>query len=311
MDGTGTMRAIGLRNAAAGELSVLTIPVPAVGDDELLVRVRAVGVGSHDRWFRPRDARFPCAIGMEASGEIAQVGVAADGFTIGEHVMILSGTQPKGGTWAEFAAAGVDTLIRMPAGLGFVEAAAIPVAGSAALQGLGSTQLSRGDRLFIAGASGAIGTLAIQLAVARGYRVAASASRRNQTYLSSLGAELAVDYVDDGSIEHMLQWAPGGVDAVLAIQPGTGVRSQPFVRDGGRIITVSGDPFPGERGIHVEQMQHQPQTRDALAALAADVASGKIHVVIGQLYPFDRAIEALEQVETRHARGKIVLTLDA
>src|SRR5690606_5586456 len=106
-----------------------------------------------------------------------------------------------------------------------------------------------------------------------------------------------------------LRWMTGGVDAALAIQPGTGRTSLQVVRDGGKVVTISGDQVMSERNITVEQMMHHPETRQDLTQLAADVAAGRVRVVFDRIYPFEQGLEALEKTASRHARGKIILTL--
>jgi NADPH:quinone reductase-like Zn-dependent oxidoreductase len=291
------------------DLTFMDIPIPDLDDDEVLVRVHTVGVGIHDRWALPPNPRFPYAIGLEGAGTIANVHNAAAGFAPGDRVMFSSMSQPKGGSWAEFAAVPVEALIAIPDGLGFTEAAALPIAGTTALEGIKALNLDRGGTVFIAGASGAIGTLAIQLAALREYRVAASASAQNHAHLQALGAELAVDYRDPVWAKQVLHWLPGGVDAALAIQPGTGATSLSVVRDGGKVVTISGDQVTPERQIAVEQVLHHPETRPELSQLAADVAAGRVRVVVDRAYPFEEGLVALEQAATRHARGKILLTI--
>ncbi len=302
------MRAIAVRGPGQqGALSLMEVPVPEVADHEVLVRVRAFGVGLHDRWFMPPNVAFPHVIGSEAAGVVKEVGSGVTAWRAGDRVMLSNGMQAKGGTWAEFTVVPAAALIMLPEGLEFVEAAALPVAGGTALESIRSLGLERGDVAFIAGASGAIGTLVVQLARQRGWRVAASASAENHDYLRSLGAEVAFDYQDPDWADQLLKWLPSGVDAALAIQPGTGITSLPVVKDGGRLVTVSGDQLKGERGVTVEQISHHPETRLELAELAASVAAGSIRVVLERVYPFDEAVAALEKTETRHARGKVVV----
>ncbi len=291
-------------------LKLMEIPVPEIGADEVLVQIRTVGVGVHDRWFMPQEVRYPYPIGIEAAGIIDAVGEAVTRFAVGDRVMFVSSMQPKGGVWAEFAAVAETTLIRIPDELDFVRAAALPVAGGTALRSMHLLDLGAGDALFMAGASGAIGTLAIQLARSRGIRVAASASERNHDYLRSLGAELAVDYRDPEWVEQVRAWSQTGVDAALAIQPGTSADSMRLVRDGGTLVTVSGDRLAPERGIRISVLMGATDARDEMAELAAEVASGRIHVEVEQVYPFEDGIQALEKTETRRARGKVVLTLE-
>jgi NADPH:quinone reductase-like Zn-dependent oxidoreductase len=304
------MKAIGIRHPdQLNDLTLMDIPVPEIDDSEVLVRVQAVGVGIHDRWALPPNPRFPYAIGLEGAGIIEKTGREVTSIAQGDRVMFSTMSQPKGGTWAEFAAVPAASLIAMPEVLGFKEAAAIPIAGTTALEGIKALNLDRDDSVFMAGASGAIGTLAIQLATMRGYRVAASASAENHEHLRSLGANLAVDYRDLEWVQQILRWMPGGVDAALAIQPGTGQTSLRVVRGGGKVVTISGDQVTPERKITVEQVMHHPETRRELSQLAADVAAGRVRVVVERAYPFEDALAALEKTMTRHARGKIVLTI--
>ncbi|MCD6728164.1 MAG: NADP-dependent oxidoreductase [Solirubrobacteraceae bacterium] len=302
------MQAFVRREATNGEVSMAEVPVPQVGDHEVLVQVRAFGVGLHDRWFIPPDARFPYVIGTEAAGVVVETGTGVETFGPGDRVMLSGAPNPKGGTWAEFAVVGETSLTRMPDALDFPAAAGIPVAGKTAVESLHTLDLRSGDTLFVAGASGAIGTLVVQMAVARGIRVAGSASARNHDYLLSLGAEKAVDYNASDWHDQVRQWAPGGVDAALAIQPGTGASSQFVVREDGHVVTVSGDTFEPERTVRVEQFVHRADARRDMAALLAAITDGQIRLVLERIYPFEEAVAALEKTETRHARGKLVVT---
>lgn len=305
------MRAIGFSAAGPGqEFTLLEVPRPVIDEGEALIRIATIGVGLHDRWFMPEQAEFPYAIGIEGAGVVEEVGGSATTHRLGDRVMFISSMQPKGGTWAEFAAVSASALVAIPDGLDFVKAAAIPVAGNAALEGLHALDPQPGEAIFMAGASGAIGTLAIQLARARGVRVAASASRKNHEYLLSLGVERAFDYGDPDWVEQVKSWMPSGVDGALAIQPETGMTSLRTVKDGGRVVTISNDEMSTERGVTVKQIDHRPETQIELADLAAEVAADRFHVEIEQVYPFDQGLEALEKTETRHARGKVVLTIE-
>lgn len=302
------MKAIGMQQVGSA-LTLMDVPVPKVDDDEVLVRIKAIGVGVHDRWFIPKNAIFPYAIGIEAAGIIEETGRAVTGYQPGDEVMFTSSMQPKGGVWAEYAAVSERALLRIPAELGFIRAAALPVAGNTALESMRLLDLSPNETVFMAGASGAIGTITIQLAKSLGCRVAASASSRNHDYMRSLGAETTVDYRDPSWVDEIGAWIPGGVDAALAIQPHTGMNCMRVVKDGGKVVTVSGDQLLEQRGITVAQVVPGRDTKQALAQLAFDVASGRIHLEVESIYPFEQGVEALEKTETRRARGKVVLSL--
>lgn len=290
------------------EPAMKDISVPKPGPSDVLVRMQAVGVGLHDRYPNPMVESFPYAIGLEGTGTVEDIGSAVREFKRGDRVMV-AGIHAKGGTWAEFAAVNERMVMPLPDGLDFLRAAALPIAGNTALNGLNDLHLRKGESVFIAGASGAIGSIAIQLAIMRGCHVAGSASPANHDYMKGLGAELAVDYRDPDWATKVREWSAGGVDAALAIQPGTGQSSQDAVRDGGRVVTISGDQVRPERTIRVSQMRHDPGTRPQFLQMAEDVASGRMRVVIEQVFPFQQAVAALEKTETRHARGKVVVNI--
>lgn len=306
-----TMQAYARTAADSSEVKVVDVPIPVPGHGEVRVQVHAFGVGIHDRSFIPQGVAFPYPIGTEGAGTVAELGPQVTGVAAGDRVLFTTSLQPQGGAWAEYAAVRSDTLVPLPDGLTFAQGAALPVAGKAALESLNALGLRRGQTLFVAGASGAIGSLVIQLAAAQGVRVAGSASAGNHAYMRGLGLEHAVDYHDAAWPEEVQAWADGGVDAALAIQPGTGVASQTVVRDGGRVVTVSGDSaqITPVRGITVQQIGHSPGTHQQFAELVDSVASGDVQLVIENEYPFAEALAALQKTETRHARGKSVVVV--
>lgn len=191
------------------EMREIEIPVPGVGD--VLVAVEAFGVGVHDRYFVPPVGPFPYTIGVEAAGTIVQVGEQVCSVGVGDRVMVSVSMRPAGGTWAEFVAAPVTGVTPIPDALDATVAAGIPVAGKSAVESLHTLGLREGDSLFVAGASGAIGTLVVQMASRRGIRVMGSASARNLDYLRSLGAEAAVDYLDPDWSSLVTAWCVFGL----------------------------------------------------------------------------------------------------
>lgn len=291
------------------QVELTNVAIPEINDDEVLVRVRAFGVGIHDRYFIPNDAVFPYIIGIEASGVITKTGTNVTRFKADDRVILTSVLLTRGGCWAEYVAVPESALIPMPTKMGFTEAAVIPIAGKTALESIRTLDLNPGDTLFVAGASGAIGTFVIQMAAHRGVRVFGSASRKNHDHMLAMGAEMAVDYSDPDWKQTIRKIVPDGVSAALAIQPGTATDSIDVVKDGGKVITVSGDQAESKRDISVEQFQHHEDTQPAVVKLVSDIAEGRIRVVIEQVYPFEQAIEALQKTETRHARGKVVVSL--
>lgn len=306
------MKAFVIPHHGAKTVEPAEVAKPWIDDDELLVRVHAVGVGAHDAYFLPLGITHPHVIGIEAAGVVEKVGAHVTEYQPGDRIAFVSSMNAKGGTWAEYSALKMNSLIMpIPRSMDFETAAALPVAANTALRVLRALDLlPAGGTLFIAGGSGAIGTMAIQLAKERNWRVAASASRSNHEYMRSLGADLAVDYSDPDWQSQVLAWAPRGVDAAIAVLPGTAVASLPIVADAGQLVPISGDKVSAVRQIRVEEIPYNVDVRKEFTELMLSIATGFMHVEIEQVYPFDDALEALEQVRTRHARGKRVLRLD-
>lgn len=299
------MKAIVKQSAASNDFVFTEIPIPEIGGNEILIRVKAIGVGIHDGYFLPANIQYPYPIGIEAAGIIEKTGRNVTNFQEGDRVTFVSMMQPKGGTWAEYAVVADNSLIiPIPEKMSFTEAAAIPVAGNTALKAFHSLQLKSNDTLFIAGSSGAIGTFSIQMAV-----VAGSASKRNHDYMISLGASKAVDYNDPDWIQQIKQWEPGGVDAALAIQPNTGITSMEVVKNGGKVIPISGDRIFSQRNITVVQLAYHIDVKDDLKQIMNKIVSGEFKLVIEQTYKFENGLEALQKTSTRRARGKVVITM--
>lgn len=305
-----TMPAYVRTNAQDQTVELTEMPVPDINSEEILIEVQAFGVGIHDRYFIPATATYPYIIGTEAAGVIIRAGASVTSYKVGERVILTSVLQPKGGCWAEYVAVPESAVIPMPDALEFTTAAAIPIAGKTALESIRALDLAAGDTLFVAGASGAIGTLVVQLARARNIRVIASASLKNHEYLLDLGAEQAVDYSAPNWKQEVQERLPAGLSAALAIQPGTVEDCIDLVKDGGTVVTVSGDPVPSRRNINVFQFEHHQDTQQAVVQLTADIAAGRIRLALEEVYPFKHAIDALQKTETRHARGKVVVQVD-
>ena len=309
---TNKMKAYVRTSASTQEVELQEVKVPEMHAEEVLIKVEAFGVGIHDRYFIPSDVSFPYIIGSEGSGVIIEKGSQVNGYDIGDKVIFTTVLQMQGGCWAEYAVAQQSALIKRPDNLAAEVGASIPIAGKTTLECMRELNLNKGDTLFIAGASGAIGTLVIQLAKAKGIRISASASSKNHEYMKSLGAEQTVDYNDPDWTTRVKEWSNGGVTKALAIQPGTGEESIQVVKDGGELITVSGDntSVTSERGVEIRQMGHQLFTNKELIELTDEISNERLKVVIEKVYPFEDALDALKKTETRHARGKLVVKMD-
>ena len=313
-------------------LRLREIERPPVGDDGVLVRVRAASVNPAD-WHllrgEPYFARLVVGLrrpkkivpGIDAAGVVEEVGAAVTGFRAGDEVF-----GGPGGAFAEYCR-GVETdFARKPPGLTFEQAAAVPVAGCTALQALRDQgMLEPGQTVLVNGAAGGVGTFAVQIAKALGGDVTGVCSTSNVELVRSIGADHVVDY----TVEN---FAEGGrrYDLILHV---AGNRSLPDLRRAlaprGTLVLVGGgvgrdagsggllgpmrqslravalSPFVGQR---LRMFVAKVRGAD-LAALAELIEAGKVTPVIDRAYPLAETSEALRYLEAGHARGKVVVTV--
>ncbi|MFG2818178.1 NADP-dependent oxidoreductase [Kitasatospora sp. NPDC048365] len=280
-------------------------PVPDPGPGMLLVAVRAAGVNPAD-WKKRRGlfgtgGELPVVMGTEASGVVLSVGAGVTGFTPGDQVF---GIAPAG-AFAEHTLLAARTTARKPVGVGFAQAAALPVAGAAAYGGLEQLGLRAGQTLLVLGISGGVGTAAAQIARARGLRVIGTASASSAAYVRTLGAT-PVDY--KGPVADLVAAAaPEGVDGLLDLVGGDALRAAaPALRDGGRLVsTVDRD---GAAALGGGYLAWDPRGT-VLAGLADLVAAGELDPHISATYPLAHAAEAMAEIESGHARGKLILEM--
>ncbi len=298
---------------------------PEIGDGDVLVRVRAAGLHVGDL-FAVRGSPFPVRFmtglrrpkygvpGFDLAGTVVAIGPKVTRFSVGDDVF---GTGD--GTAAELVRAGEDNLAPMPAGVSFEEAAAIPTSALAALHGLRAGGLKAGQRVLINGASGGVGTFAIQIAKALGAHVTGVTSTANLELVRSLGADEAVDYTRDDFTLRAGAWdlildnienrklsdlrralTPTGT---LVLNSGTGVSGLRMLV---RLVT------PIVRSLFSSQSLRRfisnPNQAD-LIVLRDLVEAGKVRPVIDRTFALDETVDALRRIATGHARGKVVLAI--
>jgi NADPH:quinone reductase-like Zn-dependent oxidoreductase len=302
------MRAIAIEGFGSRDrLELVDLPAPEPGPDDVLVRVRAAGVGPWDIKTREGlfgERGFPHVLGVEASGIVEDAGENVAGLREGDEAYVYSGR-----CYAEYVAAPAEKVARKPASLSFEEAAGVPVAGSTAYQGVvEEIRLKEGETVLVAGAAGGVGTMAVQIAASLGARVLGTASPRNHDYLRSLGAAEAIDYHGDW-VAAARNVAPDGVDAVFDCVGGETFRCGfEAVRDGGRVVTIVafGEEVEPGRGITYHAFSARAERRK-LEKLSEMFDAGKLRVEIEDVLPLEEAAKAHERVEAGHTRGKIVL----
>src|SRR3954447_2387170 len=249
------------------------IEVPQPGPGQIRVRVRAAGLNALEGKIRSgaMEAVFPTPLpavpGVELAGVVDALGEGVSEVQVGDEVLGWSDT----GSYAQYALA--TTVAPKPANLDWQHAAALPVASETAERVLNLLGVAAGETVLMHGASGAVGTLAVQLATARGARVIATAGPANQDSLASLGATATL--YGEGLVDRVRALAPDGVDAVYDLA-GKGALEDSITLRGGteRIVTIA-DFGAQELGITFARGRAEAPTA-RLAALAQDAAAGKV-----------------------------------
>ncbi|MFD0363517.1 NADP-dependent oxidoreductase [Nocardia sp. GCM10030253] len=286
-------------------LKVVDVPIPEPGEGEVRVAVRAAGVNPADWKIRSGaltfgDPVFPQYPGGEVAGVVDAVGPSVTGVAVGDEVF---GWARRGG-YAEYALSGA--VARKPAGLDWADAVALPVAVSTADTVLKSLRLKPGETLLINGAAGAVGSMAVQLAVADGVIVIGTASPANQDIVRALGAT-ATTY-GDGLADRVRALAPTGIDAVFDAA-GHGVLPAAIELRGGtdRIVTIA-DPAAFELGVTFTSAGGAPRPTALAQQVAERVAKGEFRLPgSARVFPFDQAAAAQQESETGRGPGKVVL----
>ena len=311
-----TMRAAAIDHFGGPELLTLhELPVPAVAANEVLIAVHTAGVGGWDAdiragWWPEGKPRFPLVLGTDGSGTVAVVGSRVRRFEVGEEVFAYSWLNPKGGFYAEYTAVAAESVAPKPKVLDLEHAGAMPVTGLTALQGIDDVlHLKKGESVIIHGASGGVGTLAVQFAKWRGARVLATAAGQDGVELvRRLGADEAVDGKHDDIAVAARRFAPDGVDAVLALVGKDLDRCLEALRRGGRVAYPNGiEPEPKKRqGIKIISYDAAAGTRE-FERLTRAVEATRLQVPIVAAYPLAQAAKAHERLAAGHILGKVVL----
>ena len=302
-------------------LGIKTVPVPQCGDDELLIRVEAAGVGVWDAWEREGEMagmieggpRFPYVPGTDGAGEVVAVGKGVRGCEVGDRVYAYALGSPKGGFYAEFAAVKATRAARIPKGMKVEQAAALAADGITALRGLeDQLKLEAGQRLILFGASGGVGHIALQLARRMGAKVLAIASGKDGVELARrLGADAVVEGHHAGDVEKACRdFAPDGADAALVLAGGDICQATlKHLRKGGRIAHPNGvEPKPeAPEGVELIAYDGIPSQK-TLQRLNELIEAGPFHLEVSHLYAMEEAARAQQEV-LKHHLGKLALRI--
>lgn len=287
-------------------------PLPEPGPGQVRIAVRAAGLNALDCKIRDGSMRqvfpvdFPHVPGVEAAGVIDALGEGVTGLTLGDQVFGPTAT----GSYAQYALAAAEVATLKPGPLGWEEAAALPVAAETSYRVLELLAPRPGETLLVHAAAGAVGVIAVQLAVARGVTVIGTASEANHELLRSLGV-IPVTY-GDGLVERVRAVAPDGVDAAMDAAGRGDALTASIELTGGkeRVVTIADAAGAARLGVRfssgaADGRRHEPAFEEALALFA----TGKLRIPIHRAYPLDQAAEAHRESERGHVAGKIVLTV--
>jgi len=312
-------------------LQLREVPKPVPQEDEVLIQIHAASLNSRDLrmlranpffmrlkpggLFRPKNK----ILGADLAGRVEAIGRSVKQFQPGDEVFGYLPSATGRGTFAEYVCAREDLITLKPANLTFEQSAAVPLAAMTALQGLRDTgNIKRGQKVLINGASGGVGTFAVQIAKALGAEVTAVCSTRNLDLMRSLGADHVIDYQKENFTRNGQQYdliqAVNGYhpisDYLRALQPeGT------FVVSGGSMAQLAQAASNATKGsqagsqkIYVLTLK---QNQQDLAFVKELIESGKIMPVIDKCYPLTKTTEAFWYFEKQHPKGKVVITIES
>ncbi len=303
------------------QLELREMEVPEPGRGQLRIRVRAAAVNPIDwklrsgqlRFLLPQ--RFPLVLGFDAAGEVDALGPGAEGFTVGDPVYARLDTN-GGGSYAQYAVAGARAFARKPESLTMEQAAAIPLAALTALQALRDLGgLGEGQKALVNGASGGVGTFAVQIASALGAEATGVCSAANAELVRELGATEVVDYAREDFTKRAASYAV----VFDAVANRSFIEARRVLAPGGAYVTTLPSPgillwaaltaaAPLIGGRKARMIRVAPRGKD-LEYLTGLVDDGRLKPLIDSEFPLERIAEAHQRSESGRARGKIVISI--
>ena len=299
-------------------LKLRALPIPEPGAGEVLIALHAAGIGVWDAdirggWWPEGRPKFPLILGTDGAGVIARKGTRTARFKIGDRVWAYEFINPKGGFYAEFVAVNAQHVAPVPKRLDLLHAGASAVTGLTAVQGIDDhLRVRRGTTILIFGATGAVGTLAVQFAKRHGARVIGTArGRGGMALLKKLRVDGVVGLNRKDAGDQLRSLAPDGIDAALALAGGKALEQLlDQMRAGGRIAFPNGvEPAPRKRSkIRIKSYDAIASPKH-FARLKRAVEEGRLQVPIAAVYPLAQAAKAHDRIKRGHVPGRIVLRI--
>lgn len=302
----------------AGKIQISTIDIPELREGEVLVKIKAASVNPVDSAVRAGYLKtlipvsFPAIPGWDVAGIIEDRAYSARRFDLGDEVYAYA-RRPivQFGTFAEYIVIPECYLALKPKTLSFEEAAGIPLVGLTAFQSLiVAGKLQADQTILILGASGGVGTMAIQIAKVKGATVIGVASEKNHTYMKELGADFTIDYHQTDLTAEIKKIAPEGVHLIFDAASGpTLQKSLNTLSPKGKLVSILNHGKDLPEDIDFTYVFVEPNSTQ-LATLAELADEGKLKVPISERFSLEQTAEAMRSIETHHTRGKIAIVPD-
>lgn len=290
---------------------------PEAGEGEVLIRIKAAGVNPVDAYVAQgmlKDAipcHFPLIPGWDLAGVVEETGHAACRFKKGDEVYAY-GRRPEiqHGTFAEYISLSEAYVAKKPQKLSMEEAGGLPLVGLTAYQSLfDAGKLESGQTVMIIGASGGVGSVAIQLAKNAGARVIAIASEANHSYMKELGADITLDYSRDDLTDAVKDAADNGkLDLIFDCSRGDVLsKTHQLIKQGGHLVSITNSKPEHRDDVNFQYVFVEPNAPQ-LEKLAQLADEGKLKINVTKTYPLVKSAQALRDIITLHTKGKIVVT---
>lgn len=295
---------------------IRAIPIPEVGPNEVLVRLKAAGVGVWDAKIRDgswAEQDLPFVLGTDGAGVVAAKGKQVRRLEVGDEVWLSAYQNEKGGTYAEWIVCDASNVGHRPRSLDVTSAGASCVTGLTALQGIDDhLRIRKRDTVLVFGASGGVGSLAVPFAKRHGARVIGTATGpAARKAVLGLGADEVLDARADDFADRLRTLEPTGLDAILALAGGPSLEAAiDQLAKGGRVAYPNGvEPEPRRRrGIDIIAYNGEQGARE-LAALAKVADEIRLRPAIAATFPLSRVAEAHDRLERAPVVGRIVLVI--
>lgn len=301
----------------AENLEIVEVPTPEINDEEVLIKVVAVGINPVDTKVRAgtsgmaKRIQLPVILGWDVSGVIVKAGKNVSDFKEGEAVFGCIGFPGLGSAYAEFTVADPKILAKKPANISFEEAAAVSLAGLTAYQAINEQlQITSGQKILIQAGAGGVGHLAVQFAKINGAFVYATASEKNKQFLKSLSVDRFIDYMNE-KFEDIVHDADAVLDAM-----GSDIlyRSIDCVKQGGVVVCLPSSTKDDPKAI---ELAKERQIKLIWPMMYSDGAQLKIitelleqkklRVFVDRIFTLDQIVWAHKTIETHGTKGKIVV----